>query len=435
MEGGYQFSRYNNQFCRNGRHYLWNTLSNAFLELDEDDIQYLEQEGSPDTQSPLFKPLYNNGCIVRESFDELGKVLFEEKAVMTAFDPETLQFTIAPGFGCNYDCVYCFEHHRSAAKHMSSDTKNAVCRFIINATERHASLKSIRITWFGGEPLLYKSDIADISYRLMEYCGTRNIRYDAGIVTNGRFLDPDTALMLKALNIRYVQLSFDGTRKVYMKQKKASSSDYYITIQNICNCADLLPITIRINIWDDPSDAIDLTDYFLNEQNLDGKIKMYVAHIRDYTRDDAASERFSHERFLEAQGRYMQLFGENGKFNSKSFCYISPKRRYTTCATVCRYNCCIGPDGELYRCEHYFGDVKKVIGTVFDGYFNNEQDLRYLFFQHPDVCKACSMFPICLGGCMNDAMNGEISLSCEALKNRWIDMLMLYHQTEKGGTV
>ena len=433
MNRKFKYSRYNVRFTWGNRQYLWNTLTDALIELDMDEAYYIDTSSEPVINDPNFNSLYRNGCILPFEYDELGKVLYEEKAVMMEREPKTLQYTIAPGLGCNYDCIYCFEKGNRNSKYMDEKTLEAVSNYIISATEHNKNLQNIRVTWFGGEPLLYQNAITRISKCLMDYCKEKGVKYSAGIVTNGRLLDVDTAKMLKKLNVRYVQLSFDGMKTEYMKQKRCSEDDFNQTVINICNCADIIPITVRVNVYDDISEAKKLTEFLLKEKGLDGKIKIYIAHIRDYSCSNACAERESHDSFLTLQGQYMRQFGAGGFFDWNSFCNIVPKRRFTTCATVCRTNCCIGPEGELYRCEHFLGDNKHVVGTVTDGLYNNSEDLKYLLFRHPNKCLECNMFPICLGGCMNDAMSGDIPLSCESLKKRWFELLMLNYNEMKGG--
>jgi len=429
----YKYSRYNIRFDWDGKEYLWNTLTDALIELSRNEADYIDASGEPVSDCPYFDDLYRNGCILPAGYDELGKVLYEEKAVMMERKPKTIQYTIAPGMGCNYDCVYCFEKGNRNSKSMDEEMQEVVSEYIISEAKHNTNLQQVRITWFGGEPLLYKDVITGISKRLIDYCKEKGLAYNAGIVTNGRLLDVNTAKLLKELNVRYVQLSFDGMKTEYIKQKRCSEDDFDKTVTNICNCADIIPITVRVNVYDDISDAIRLSEFLLKDKGLDGKIKIYIAHIRDYACQNACTERESHNSFLALQGQYMQQFGPGNSFDWSSFCYIVPKRRFTTCATVCRSNCCIGPEGELYRCEHFLGNPKYVIGTARDGMYNNSEDLRYLLFRHPNKCLECDMFPVCLGGCMNDAMGGDISLPCESLKQRWIELLMLNYNERKGG--
>lgn len=421
-EKQYKLSRYNEHFQRDGDTYLWNTLSGAFIRLQEDAILYIEHFNGEFDNSKYFETLLENGCIVSGGLDELGMVLMDEKMTMLNRDVEAVHYTIAPGLACNYNCPYCFEKNRMSYASMSPEVQEEVCDFIIRASDKKNRLKYIGITWFGGEPLLYPDTIRNISSRIMTYCENRGIGYGAGIVTNGRYLTVANARMLRSVKVKYVQMAVDGMRDFYAKSKGASTSDFDAVTDNITATADILPITVRINVADDITDANRVTEYLLNERKLDGKIKIYIAHIRDYCDGNMDRQKLSHRKFLDLEKSYFSMFqGDQKKYRLESLSWISPKRRCTTCLSVSGDNFCIGPEGELYRCEHYFGNPDKIVGTVRDGEFFNDAEMTYLKHTHPVECEACRMFPICMGGCMNDAKNGSPALSCDSFRERLID--------------
>lgn len=422
---GYKLSKYNVLFNRDSKKYLWNTLSGAVIALDDDGVAYLNSFNEGVDNEPYFKALIQNGCIVDERYDELGRVLYDAKAALLDESPVGMHYTIAPGLGCNYNCPYCFEKGRTAHTGMTREIQEQVCAFIITSAERNHNLKHLDIRWFGGEPLLYMDAIVYISERLMDYCESRKIIYTAGIVTNGRYLSTENAGTLRRLNVNYVQLSIDGMREAYALGKGTVPEDFDATIDNLTKSAAILPITVRINVSENIHEAITLTYYLLRERGLDGKIKVYIAHIRDYSEKDIRKKRESHGRFLDNERRYFDMFGENGKYHQESLALIKPKRRSTPCLTICRANYCIGPKGELYRCEHYFGRTEHVVGTIHSGCFYSSDDTRYLHHTYPTKCMSCQMFPVCAGGCMNDVKNNETAMCCEKFKERLIDYLLL----------
>ena len=423
----YKLSNYNILINRNNCTFLWNTLTNAFIKLNEEGLRYIDSFDGSQTNSLFFDILKENGCIVKSSFHELGKVLHDEKAVMLDQFPRSLHYTIAPGLGCNYNCVYCFEKNSLNKTSMSREMQDAVCDYIIQTAERNPRVVNLSITWFGGEPLLYMDAISYMSEKLIDYCIKRGVDYGAGIVTNGRLLTRNASKELKQYKIRYVQLSFDGMQERYTQLKQATIEDFHTTVDNIIACADILPITIRVNVGDTIDDALELTDFLLHEKNLDGKVKIYLAHIRDYDHLDIEGEKQSQTRFYEQEGNFMALFGENGPYSAQSLYYVIPRRRCTTCHSVCDPNGCIGPNGELYRCEHYFGQPEYIVGTIQNGRYFTDHESNYLTSPHAEKCLGCNLFPVCLGGCKNDKQNGDIALACNAFKERMIDNLLLSH--------
>ena len=421
----YKLSRYNVLFERNGKKYLWNTFSDALIRLDASGLTYLDGFNGVDDNTDYFQILRDNGYIVDSRFDELGKVLFDEKATMLNDEPIGMHYTIAPGLGCNYNCSYCFEKDRKIHTEMTRDMQIKLCDFIINAAEKNKNLQQIGITWFGGEPLLYMDTISFISTRIMTYCRERGIRYNAGLVTNGRFLDPINAAMLQGFNVTSVQLAIDGTKDYYVRKKGALPEDFDATINNVVASSDILPITVRINVSDNYDEALKLTEYLLTNNKLDGKIQIYIAHVRDYDEEDMDKEQQSHKRFLSMEKRYFELFGKGKKYSLESLSYIKPKRRCTTCLSVCNPNYCIGPEGELYRCEHHFGKTEHIVGTIESGRFYAHDEVYYLKHLHPAKCEECQIFPVCLGGCMNDVKAGKTALSCELFRERLFDYLLM----------
>ena len=425
LMNGYKLSKYNVLFKRDSKQYLWNTLSGALIALDDAGITYLNDFKKGVANDNYSELLLQNGCIVDERYDELGRVIFDAKMALLDESPMGMHYTIAPGLGCNYNCPYCFEKGRTAHMGMTRKIQDMVCDFIIKAAERNHNLKHLDIRWFGGEPLLYLDAIVHISERLINYCKSRDLIYTAGIVTNGRYLSPANAKVLKRLNVNYVQLSIDGMRDAYALSKGTVPEDFDATIDNLERSAEILPITVRINVSESIDEAKKLTDYLLRERKLDGRIKVYIAHIRDYSENDIRKKQKSHSQFLDNEKKFFSMFALDGKYHPESLAVIKPKRRNTPCWTICRANYCIGPEGELYRCEHFFGRKNHVVGTIQDGSFYSLDDTRYLQHIYPSKCKSCQMLPVCAGGCMNDVKNNETAICCEKFKERLIDYLLL----------
>lgn len=420
----YKKSKYNIIIDRPEGKFLWNTCSNAFIKLNDEGFCWLEAFTGTLTADHFFEILLKNGCIVPDDLDETGKILYEEKAAMLNTMPASMHFTIAPGMGCNYNCHYCFEKGHGTGSMMSQETIHRTEEYIIEIMSANPNLKQLNIRWFGGEPLLYMNKIEKMSHVLMNWCAANDVQYTAGIVTNGRYLTAENARRLKEINIGYVQLSMDGMGKYYEEQKGAREGDFAAVVENLKSAVDLLDITIRINVEDSLDEALALTEYLLTECGLDEKLKVYVAHVRDYEGMTAEEEQMSHAHFLELEGQYISLFGKDGPYSRKSLGFILPKRRCTTCRTVCGTNFCIGPEGELYRCEHYFGHKDFSVGNVFSGRSYPGTELEYIKYRHLPKCLDCRLFPVCLGGCMNDNTEGKPVLDCDAFLERQIDFLL-----------
>ena len=209
-------------------------------------------------------------------------------------------------------------------------------------------------------------------------------------------------------------MSIDGMHEFYCSEKNASVKDFEEVINNITVGADYLNITVRINVGNTGiEEACKLTHYLLADRDLENKIKVYIAHKRDYaSRESEESEKQQFHQFLMHQQKYLEWMRKNSSF-IRCFSFQKPVRRITSCLNICESGACIGPNGELYKCEHYFGDKDHVIGNVNVGNYYNSNQMKYLLYQHPEKCRNCDIFPVCMGGCCDDAINGRSKVCCD----------------------
>ena len=75
------------------------------------------------------------------------------------------------------------------------------------------------------------------------------------------------------------------------------------------------------------------------------------------------------------------------------------KYRPTFCGLFKLHNLTIGPNGELYKCEHHVGQKDRIIGNIAYGYNYNDFMLNFIKNDIRGKCKTCKIFPLCLGGC------------------------------------
>jgi len=187
----YKLSQYN-VFYKDGEiQYMWNTYSNALLELDENAQKYIQEYTGVDDNSNEFNILKNNGFVVYEELDEFNRICLYEKQALFAENTHEMSFIISLGMECNYNCGYCFEKNSDQTGVMTSEVALEVANFICQQADSNPNLKKIKISWFGGEPLLYLDTIEIISKKVMDYTRENNIVFSAAVTTNGLFLSED----------------------------------------------------------------------------------------------------------------------------------------------------------------------------------------------------------------------------------------------------
>lgn len=422
----YKKSKYTIDTVRDGKHYLWNTLSGALATVDQDVTNTLSTKSVVESECPHFSTLKENHFIVPSEFDEYKYVLERAKKIKENKLPSNMNFVIAPTLKCNYHCQYCFEDKRTSFCSMTEETCSDVKQFISEKIDANINLKCIHITWFGGEPLLCLNTIEDVSSFINSVCAKRNIACRFSLVTNGRYLDSHAIEVLQKINVKRIQVSFDGPQEVYCQSKKASVDDYKQTLNNIELAAQCgLPIIIRINTRNnDFTPAYALADLLLRDRNLARKIKLYPAYVVE---GDVVTRSKQYTAFVEHEKEFARYIYDN--YSANSYYNKLAASHGVSCSLSCRSNCCIGPSGELYKCEHHFGQIKYVVGNV----RGNTTPFAYQYESicysndQKSKCKDCPVFPICMGGCPNAHLMNEKNFDCKSFIEHLIDRQLRIH--------
>lgn len=410
----YTLSKFNVYRVYNSILYLWNTYSGSLVKLDEDGKEYLSSfPRDSDDNNPYFNILKKQGLIVKTDIDEVGRVVFEERKALFTTTDEQISLVIALGMNCNYHCVYCYQKDVDRTGTMDELTEAQIIEYI-SSNIISKQFKKLNIRWFGGEPLLYMNIIVRMSNRIIDICKSNNVHYTAGIITNGRFLNKKNVEILKNLYVETAQISLDGTEDYYCKSKVATTEDYNAVIANIIDSSSKMRISVRMNIFDNSAyEAIKVTDFLLKGHKLLGKISLYFAFVRDYSVNDS---RKSYSLYVKNYLIWLEHIVHNYGFDVVDG--VFPKRRVTSCGYIKSCNSCIDYLGNMYRCEHCFGDKNSIIGDVLNGHYYNK--IEYLYWTTIDKrkkCMSCPYLPVCMGGCVHDYVCGLIGQECSEYKN------------------
>ncbi len=157
---------------------------------------------------------------VESDEDEILQIKFLK--YLARYNKEIINLTIAPTLDCNFNCEYCFEENR-IQEYMNDETENAIIEYINTIGEN----KDVRITWYGGEPLLDKKRIYSISRKVQE---KHNLL--SSIITNGYLLDKEFIDDLKNLNIISIQITIDGSEDTHNRRRPHKNGKSYNVIMS-----------------------------------------------------------------------------------------------------------------------------------------------------------------------------------------------------------
>lgn len=350
--------------------------------------------------------------MIEDDKDEFTELILRNK--IQRFSDSTLTLTIAPTLACNFCCPYCYEKGREYIN-MSEAVQNQLA---LQIKEKYQHIHELTISWYGGEPLLALETIKSLTNKIKKVLPS-NCKYTADMVTNGYNLTKQVAEQLKALDINYVQVTLDGSKKAHDSRRILHNQrpTFEHILKNLRDCADILNISIRINV--DKTNIDQATEIFdwLEKYRLKGKIGYYLAPVDDI--NGVCNNHICMERPQFAKKE--TIFYKEGI--KRGFLYQGVKpSNYGICGAISLNSFVIGPNGKIYKCWNDIGYDERSIGDIDTGIKLNAKFSKWLSYNvvKDKECKTCKFFPVCYGGCA--AYKNKI---CSAIKWNVNDVLEL----------
>lgn len=344
----------------------------------------------------------------------------------------TLFLTICPTMNCNFNCSYCFEKHRIGK--MSMEIQDAIISFIKRIINNNRITK-LKVTWFGGEPLLAVDVINSLSKKLIEFCNNENIQYNSNIVTNGYLLTQEIVDNFFENKITSYQITLDGIGEIHNKTRHLINNGptFDKIISNLTNLKIKGTISIRHNLHKDNTKEVEPLKKYIKDlaKKSGNNIYYYTAFVRDneYILEEENLDFVNSENYY-----YYEI--------DKKIKEINPyKGKY--CGAQSLNSIAIDELGNLYNCwedvsktEYSFGRVEKwninnPIGTannpqIMIDYINTGGNIR------DEECLNCVWLPICQGGCPHRRLfyNKEC-ISCKNKPEEFVLKFIEFKQKQK----
>ncbi len=303
---------------------------------------------------------------------------------------EITGYTIFTTTDCNARCFYCFELGRSRIP-MSCKTAEKVVQYI----KKHCGGKKVSLSWFGGEPL-FNAEVIDIISRGLRKEG---IDFHSRMVSNGYLFDD--ALVQKAVdlwNLKRVQISLDGTEKVYNKIKAyiyRDTNPYEIVLNNIGRLLEAdIQVSIRLNM-----DLYNAEDLLTLSQELAERFSgrkgfsVYAHHLFDASKPMA--ELHSDEEWAKREAAMERLTGCFAKYDLQKKTGITKSIKLNHCMADSGKSVTILPDGSIGLCEHH--TENEFIGHIDKEGFDADMIASWKE-QMPEIpeCAGCFYFLDCV---------------------------------------
>ena len=437
-----KISKYTFMFDENGQeYYVYNTLSNALMEIDKESYSLLfesrntQKLSTADFDEDLWEALCINNIISDNDTDDYLKY----KASITNIRKQRtgMHLTHAPTMDCCFRCHYCFEKYKEK-KYMTPEIMDQIIKYVTSYPE----LKNIKITWFGGEPLMAVPQIEEFYDKFRDIWQEPFI---SNIITTGYHIDKESIRVMQKVGISSVQITLDGMKETHNKVKHLPSGEdvFERILSNIELLNDSAPeinITIRVNLTlENKEEYIPLHKLCLTRFYGRSNITISPAFVLDRGTGDICRSNnnifFGHIE----RSKFILNLAKNG-INSVFVRY--PEPFFNECAIRNEMAIAFDPEGYAYKCWEVIGNKEYAIGKLNDdGILTdiNQTILnRQLYgadtFDDP-ICSQCKYLPICNGGCpiqrIENKFEGGHNDCCSHYKGFMPDFLKIHIARKK----
>ena len=414
-----------------GEVFLMNTLTDAQLVVSSDVAALLERPSdamvaNDEEALEALTLLQENGFLVESREADrhaLDRYLSEVKS-----DGTELNVTILTTLQCNFACDYCFQgdhdDYNERADRMSLKMASRVGDWIERELDRVRPERLV-VTFFGGEPLLNLPAMYALGERLWNATQERGVKHYANIITNGLLLTPDVVDRMLPLGLNGVKITLDGDRATHdrMRPLRGGQGTFDRIIENIRKVAGRCRIAVGGNFDESSVDSFPALLDFLHEQEFADKLsKVFfkpIVRVQPVSAKGvipltpiAAKDSFN--------GTCMTSVG-SGAGRACDSCNVlddklSMVREHTRrlgfpthdgvhngpCHVHKQHAHTIGPDGSLYACPGFTGQLALSTGHIDDRKDSwRETALERFNRLHPwKECGDCAFIPVCAGGCV-----------------------------------
>lgn len=429
MNKKYKPSMFNRIIQKDNMLVLYNSFSGTkgivkVLEREKQDKikEWLQRKTLEEKDDSDFRELVESGYLVESETDEK---LIRKLKYMQQLSDNSLYMVIHTTKACNFRCSYCYMDFDS--KMMEQDVQHGIVEYIRKNIQK---FKSVKFSWFGGEPLLGMDVIENISHKVIAICREQRKPYTAVVTTNGYNLTPHNVERLLACHVGHIVVTIDGTKDLHNSQRMLAdgSGTFEHIIENLIYIRDkvksrTLTVAIRTNITQKHIPLLDEYYAFFNRMfGYDNRFTLFVRPVADYGGERVKELEMCFIKDMQSVYGCFSVIQKDIKFHSN---FIDLEVGGYTCPARQMYKFTIGCDGKISKCDEA---LEESIGYLQpDGCMklNEERHAQWIFAEPENECDDCFFSGSCF---MEACPKSRVCYGCNLCNINFaeIDQLILW---------
>jgi len=342
------------------------------------------------------RKLYDKGYFIDNNIDEINEV---KEILNVERNHRGFSLILLPHENCNFRCVYCYEKFERGK--MNSTVVDNVKQLVSNNVAKWGSLA---VQWFGGEPLLAKDVIEELSDSFIATCKEKGVNYNAGMTTNGYLLKPEVAEMLLERNVRRFQITLDGPAHAHNARRHlVSGKETYDTIFSNLQTLKSFPhsFIVRLRVNFDPDSVESIEDWLKEIAPIFASDQRFAISFHPIGKWGGPNDDLLHvcsEDSARESKTHLFESAFNAGFNNLTYKDFLSSHG-TSCYAGKDSSVVIGSDGRLYKCTVAFDDERNHVGWLTKKGLSIEQDKWNLWTRtenlNTEKCNSCWFHASC----------------------------------------
>ena len=423
--------------------FLMNTLTDAQIVVPPAVVSLLDSlDGGTLPHSRAGRPFDAEERDALTTLSELGFVVESHAADRQALDAyfdtikndaSQLRLTVLTTLQCNFACDYCYQADRDDynkfAEKMTMETAMRVGAWMERELDRVGPEK-LTLKFFGGEPLLNLPVLYYLAERMWHATRDRGVDMSISIISNGLLLTPEVVDRLVPFGLTGVKITLDGDRDTHnhMRPLRGGQGTFDRIIENVRRVAGRVNIAIGGNFDESSAASYPNLLAFLREQDFADKLvkvnfkpvirtdKPVLKGVLSLTPVSADGKPLGGTCMTAVGEGKLKLGGtacDSCGFGEEEMSFLREETKrhgFPTpdgvhngpCHVHMKHAHTIGPDGSLYACPGFTGDLGLSTGHVDDRRDTFREEMRGKFDRlDPWMdCGDCAFIPVCAGGCL-----------------------------------